>query len=65
VIGGAVNLASRIENMANPGQILLSENAVRHLPDQAVRALGSRPIRGMKESQEIFELQREPLSAAV
>jgi class 3 adenylate cyclase len=65
VIGGAVNLASRIENMANPGQILLSQSAARHLSDHAVRALGSRPVRGMKESQEIFELQHESVSAAV
>jgi class 3 adenylate cyclase len=65
VIGDAVNLASRIENMANPGQILLSQSAVRHLPDHAIRSLGSRPVRGMKETQEIFELERELLPAAI
>jgi class 3 adenylate cyclase len=65
VIGDAVNLASRIENMAVPGQILLSQSAVRYLPDHAVRSLGARPVRGMKETQEIFELNRELLPAAI
>lgn len=65
VIGDAVNLASRIENMASPGQILLSQSAVRYLPHHAVRTLGSRPVRGMKENQEIFELERDRFPAAI
>ncbi len=65
VIGDAVNLASRIENLANPGQILLSQHAARYLPANLVSGLGSRPVRGMKGEQELFELQRSPLDSAV
>jgi class 3 adenylate cyclase len=65
VIGGAVNLASRIENMAEPGQILLSQSAARYLPEDRVSGLGARSVRGMKGTQELFELQREPWQSAV
>jgi class 3 adenylate cyclase len=59
VIGGAVNLASRIENMAEPGQILLSQNAARHLSKSQITALGPRPVRGMKGTHELFQLHSD------
>ncbi|MDQ3235146.1 MAG: adenylate/guanylate cyclase domain-containing protein [Pseudobdellovibrionaceae bacterium] len=65
VIGSAVNLASRIENIAEPGQILLSQSAARYLPQRRIAGLGTRSVRGMKETQEFFELQQDPLPSAV
>ncbi|WP_141733430.1 adenylate/guanylate cyclase domain-containing protein [Oligoflexus tunisiensis] len=64
VIGGAVNLASRIESMAEPGQILLGQNAARHLSSSQVAALGARAVRGMKGTHELFQLHRDELSPA-
>ncbi|HYX38668.1 MAG TPA: adenylate/guanylate cyclase domain-containing protein [Oligoflexus sp.] len=65
VIGGAVNLASRIENMAEPGQILLSRSAASYLDPSLVSSLGTRPIRGMQGAQELFQVRLEELQSAV
>lgn len=57
VIGAAVNQAKGLEEMAQPGQILISETThaliARHMP---TRALGPRALRGRGQIIEVFEV---------
>jgi class 3 adenylate cyclase len=57
VLGDAVNMAARIEAMAEGGQILMSEHTLRHLQGHVqVRDLGVRELRGFAQPVGIFEL---------
>ncbi len=66
VIGDTVNVASRIEEIALPNQILVSENTHNHLKGLFVTELiPSQRIRGREGLMEIFEIKdlREGASA--
>jgi class 3 adenylate cyclase/tetratricopeptide (TPR) repeat protein len=59
VVGSAAHLASRMEQMAEPGEILLTGDtaaATRQFVEAA--PLGRRPIRGLSEPVEVFRLLR-------
>jgi class 3 adenylate cyclase/tetratricopeptide (TPR) repeat protein len=62
VIGSTIHMASRLEQLAEAGQVLLSAQT-RRLGGKwlKTRSLGSLEIRGRSETSEVFELQ----SAAV
>lgn len=61
VIGDAVNVASRLEQLARGGQTLAVAATVEDAKDEAAfRSLGPQPLRGKAEAVEIFELEEEP-----
>jgi class 3 adenylate cyclase len=56
-IGACVNLAKRLEEMAAPGQILLSREAYQRVRDRVqVRPLPPAPVAGFQEPVEVYEL---------
>ncbi len=57
VVGEAVHLAARMEQMASPGSILTTKKTVR-LTEQYVtaRSLGLLPVKGLAEPEELYEL---------
>jgi class 3 adenylate cyclase len=55
-IGDTVNLASRIQSAAEPNQILMSEEMARHLPARAQMRKGSYQLKGIRDSQVLFQL---------
>lgn len=61
VIGQTVNLASRVEALAAPRSVLVTEAITQHLPRTAYRSQGFFRIRGLHEERELFEV----LDAAV
>ena len=55
--GPTVHLASRLEQLATPGRVLLSEATWRHVSDQlASTPLGAHALRGFGQSVELHEL---------
>jgi adenylate cyclase len=57
VIGDSVNLASRLENSAKPGQILISERTYAKVSDLvSVRPLGAIKVKGKEEQVEVYEV---------
>jgi class 3 adenylate cyclase/DNA-binding response OmpR family regulator len=56
-IGDAVNVARRLQEMARPNQILLSEQTLHYIYDRAeVRALGPISMAGRRQELRVFEL---------
>jgi hypothetical protein len=56
-IGDTTNLASRMENMAKPGTILVSEQTHRLVREYfAFKSLGKFEVKGKEAPQEAFEL---------
>lgn len=56
-IGDAVNRAKRLQEMAKPGQILVSGSSLEHLPGKVTtRSLGMQPLRGKTRPVEVFEI---------
>jgi class 3 adenylate cyclase/tetratricopeptide (TPR) repeat protein len=56
-VGDTTNLASRMETMAQPGSVVLSQNTHRLVKDYfAVKSLGKVEVKGKSEHQEVFEL---------
>jgi class 3 adenylate cyclase len=64
VIGSTVNISSRIERLANPGDILISRDLARHLPRDQVISVGLHELRGVEEPQELFVLKEMRWHAA-
>ncbi len=59
-IGDMVNVASRLEALARPGQTLATADVVKRTGDAFVfRSLGEHPLRGKKQSVEIFDLRSD------
>ncbi len=57
VIGDSVNLASRLNQLAGPGEIIISSTVYKQLGDMiAVEALPPRRIKGKSEPIEIFKV---------
>ncbi|HET9238615.1 MAG TPA: adenylate/guanylate cyclase domain-containing protein [Oligoflexus sp.] len=56
-IGDTVNLASRIQSVAEPNQILMSEEMARHLPQRAKTRNGSYQLKGIRDAQVLYQLR--------
>ena len=57
-IGDVVNVAARLERLAQPGQTLITEEVANAAGDAFdVHALGPHPLRGKRQSVQIFELR--------
>ena len=57
VIGDAVNIAARLESMAAPGQILISQTTRDRLPDgHVLKDLGEKQVYGKSNSTGVFEV---------
>jgi class 3 adenylate cyclase len=56
-IGDTINLASRMEGLAQPGTVLLSRNTQRLIKDYFdLKPMGPLEVKGKEEPQEVFEL---------
>jgi class 3 adenylate cyclase len=51
VFGQTVNLAARLQDVAGPGEIVLSDDTRRNaeLPDEATRSMGARRLKNIPE----------------
>ena len=59
VTGHAVHLAARMEQLAQPGKILITESTLRACAGMLdVTPLGSLPVRGLTAPQRVYELNR-------
>ena len=57
VIGDAVNVASRLESIADPNQILIGEETYHHLKDRfPVRSVGLRKVKGRTAEIMVYEV---------
>ncbi len=57
VIGDAVNVAARLEAMAQPGQILVSESTRARVGEElALRSLGESALQGRKQTTSVYEV---------
>ncbi|MEO8230203.1 MAG: adenylate/guanylate cyclase domain-containing protein [Chloroflexota bacterium] len=64
VTGDAVNVASRIQQLAEPGQIVVGQRTAAAAPTFEYRALGSRQVRGKTAVVEVQELVGESTEAS-
>jgi adenylate cyclase len=56
VLGDAVNMAARIEGLAAPGQVLITEHTFRHVEGSVeVRDAGLRELRGCAHPVRVYE----------
>ena len=63
VIGMGVNIASRINQLANPGNIVVSDDVwrqVRGQSDMEGRSIGEQDIKGYHKNVEVYELTYNP-----
>lgn len=59
-VGDPVNVASRLESLARPGQTLCTSDTAMRAPGFPTRSRGLHPLRGKSEAIEVFELEEEP-----
>jgi class 3 adenylate cyclase/tetratricopeptide (TPR) repeat protein len=62
VTGDAVNVAARLEQGADPGQILVGERTVRAARDVTFRELGHLALKGKREGVRAYELLDEDVA---
>jgi class 3 adenylate cyclase/tetratricopeptide (TPR) repeat protein len=62
VTGDAVNVAARLEQGADPGQILVGERTVRAARDVTFRELGHLTLKGKREGVRAYELLDEDVA---
>jgi class 3 adenylate cyclase/tetratricopeptide (TPR) repeat protein len=62
--GPTVGLAARLEALAAPSQILVSNETARHARGFELSDLGVRPVRGLSDPVRVFELLGEQANAA-
>ena len=63
VIGMGVNIASRIQQLADPGNIVVSDDVwrqVRGQSDMEGRSIGEQDIKGYHKNVEVYELTYNP-----
>ena len=68
VLGNGVNLAARIEPLAEPGGICISEdtyNLVRFVVDLDVFSLGKRELKNIEDPPEVFKIMTETVAGDV
>jgi len=59
VVGDTVNVASRLERLASPGQILISENTHSRIKDKfKTRYVGTLSLRGKTIKTKVYEIIR-------
>ena len=63
VTGDAVNVAARVQQMAEPGQILVGQRTVAAAPSFRYRRLGGREVRGKSTDVEVSELVGEAIGS--
>ena len=57
VVGEAVHVAARMEQMAQPGSILTTKKTIRLAEDYvSARSLGLMPVKGLAEPEEVYQL---------
>jgi len=57
VIGDPVNVASRLESMAKPNQILIGEETYRHVRDKfKIKKVGPKKVKGKKAEVMVYEV---------
>ena len=62
VIGTGVNIASRIQELANPGGIVISDDVWRQIRNQSEmegKSIGAQDIKGYHQTVEVFEPEAE------
>src|SRR5262245_1388720 len=56
-IGDSVNLAARLESLARPGQVLISQQTLAMVDDRVqAKAMGSVRVKGKEEEVEVYEV---------
>ena len=57
VMGDPVNVASRLEEIAQPNQILIGEETYKHVKDRfKINEVGLRKVRGKREEILLYEV---------
>lgn len=56
VVGNSVNIAARVEGLAEPNSILATEAVIRYLPDTAFGLRGHFRIRGLNKEMPLFHI---------
>ncbi|HJT64565.1 MAG TPA: adenylate/guanylate cyclase domain-containing protein [Candidatus Limnocylindria bacterium] len=64
VTGDAVNVAARIQQLAEPGQIVVGERTAAAAPNFATRPLGAQRLKGKAAEMEVLELVGEAAPVA-
>ncbi len=67
VYGDGVNIAARIESLAEPGSVYLSSDAYRHAKgklDMSFEDLGEHALKNVSEPVQVYRVSADPLAAA-
>lgn len=64
-VGTTVNIASRIEGLARPNQVLASQTVIQGLDDNEWTTAGLFKLKGISEPQELFEIHLAQSDAGI